>query len=398
MTDGELKEFDKDFNKIKITPQNNTILDVINKVYDENIVSNWLSFIFNPNENGIGNKPVEILLNSVGCEYSFEDGDFQEISREEYIEEDTKKGRIDIVIKYSNLWIVIENKIYSSENDKQTAKYFNYIEKKRNGINVEYIYLRPDWNNKDGEPAKKFDGKEGFKNLFYSKLINQLKKVNYFDYKEPEKFEYLKEFIKIGEKYYMGEEIKITEDMEIYIKHKKNIKELEENYKKINDQIFTKLENSLKEGLKKNNTDNYCIRKNKTYWQIIKNNWKKVDRMHYEILCDNFNFQSILGEKNVKIFFDIHIEGNAAKNENIGEIIMQMKEDSIKILKKYRMELIKDNTNKWFRLSTDKYYNFENEKEIENSINEIVDIIVEIDKKYKEKMDEWAEMLLKKRK
>ena len=87
---------------------------------------------------------------------------------------------------------------------------------------------------------------------------------------------------------------------------------------------MTKLENSLKDRLKKDNTDNYCIKKTKTYWQIIKNNWEKVDRMHYEILCDNF--QSILGEKNVKIFFDIHIEGKALQNDNIDKIIMEIKD------------------------------------------------------------------------
>ena len=217
MTDEELKEFDKDFSKIKVIPLKSTFLDVINKTHDENIVSNWLSFIFNPDENGIGNKPIELLLNSVGCEYELENDNFKEIHREETT--DNGRKRMDIVIKYSKLWIIIENKIDSFEHDKQTEKYFNYIEEKRKNerkkrIRAEYIYLRPDWNQPDDEnvPTKKFNGKEGFRNLFYSELIKQLKKINTSDYKESEKFEYLKEFIKVGEKYYMGKEIKIREE------------------------------------------------------------------------------------------------------------------------------------------------------------------------------------------
>ena len=120
--------------------------------------------------------------------YNLDGDDFIEIQREEKTD-DWK--RMDLIIKYSNIWIVIENKIRSSEHNKQTEAYYKYVEKKIKSENsknkkikeVVYIYLRPDWNepNNKNIPAKKFDGKTGFRNLFYSKLIEYLKNVNYFD-------------------------------------------------------------------------------------------------------------------------------------------------------------------------------------------------------------------------
>ena len=384
MTDEELKEFDKDFSKIKVIPLKSTFLDVINKTHDENIVSNWLSFIFNPDENGIGNKPIELLLNSVGCEYELENDNFKEIHREETT--DNGRKRMDIVIKYSKLWIIIENKIDSFEHDKQTEKYFNYIEEKRKNerkkrIRAEYIYLRPDWNQPDDEnvPAKKFNGKEGFRNLFYSELIKQLKKINTSDYKESEKFEYLKEFIKVGEKYYMGKEIKITDDIAIYIKHKKNITDIQKKYNEINNNIREKLENRLKNQFEKDN--NYFVNRAGPYYQIVKNNWKNINNIHYEILY--YGFPSLLGEKNAKINYDIHIEGKAVSNENIEKIIIpQMKE-------KYGIKPDPTRSKSiWFKLSNnDDVYNFENEEEIDKSIDKIVERMKEIDKKYTKEID-----------
>ncbi len=44
--DTELLKLKYELEKIQVEPQKYTMLDVIDKVYDENIISNWLSFIF----------------------------------------------------------------------------------------------------------------------------------------------------------------------------------------------------------------------------------------------------------------------------------------------------------------------------------------------------------------
>ena len=57
------------------------MLDVIDKVYDENIISNWLSFIFNADINGIGNEPVQALLKSLKCKIHLENQQFIDIKK-----------------------------------------------------------------------------------------------------------------------------------------------------------------------------------------------------------------------------------------------------------------------------------------------------------------------------
>ena len=67
---------------------------------------------------------------------------------------------MDLVIRYTNIWIIIENKICSFEHDDQTKKYFDYIEEKRKEEDVEeivYVYLRPDWNSQKDAPKKNFE-------------------------------------------------------------------------------------------------------------------------------------------------------------------------------------------------------------------------------------------------
>jgi hypothetical protein len=155
--DTELLKLKYKLEKIQVEPQKYTILDVIDKVYDENIISNWLSFIFNADINGIGNEPVQALLKSLKCEISLENQQFIDINREETTNDNK---RMDLVIRYSDTWIIIENKICSFEHDDQTEKYFDYIEEKTKGENVEeivYVYLRPDWNSQKDALKKNFE-------------------------------------------------------------------------------------------------------------------------------------------------------------------------------------------------------------------------------------------------
>lgn len=386
MTEKEFIELKYSLEKLKVKPQKITFLDVIDKVYDENIISNWLSFIFNPNINGIGNKPIEILLNSVNSEIDLENENFVEVKREETT---TNKKRMDLVIKYSNTWIVIENKIRSSEYDDQTTQYYNNIEKERNNDTVGqvvYIYLRPDWNNPGNKniPKKKFDeknNKNGFRNLFYSRLISGLKEVNFFDYKEDEKFIYLKNFIEIGEKYYMGQEFKITEEIELYINHMEDIEEIQNQYNNIRVQILSKIKKLLENQFNEYYINDSSIKGN--YYQIANqswnNNYKTRNEIHYEIFSSDFS--RLVGNKKVHIKYYIHIE-NGVSIEKREKIYNKIKnKDNIKI-EKY------NNSNLWLNLYEDDY-DFGNEEEIGKSINKIINKMIEIDKIWKPEIESW---------
>ena len=136
--------------KIDIKDSGITVLDILNKShYDENFISDWLAFIFNPEINGIGNRPISSLMNSLDISKSniqnedikrewsnnikelkdtINEQKFIGIEREKVIDDNK---RIDMLIKYSNTWIVIENKINSKENGTQTKNYYNYIMKEK---------------------------------------------------------------------------------------------------------------------------------------------------------------------------------------------------------------------------------------------------------------------------
>ena len=61
-----IEELIENLKKIDINESKITILDILNKShYDENFISDWLAFIFNPEINGIGNKTIFSLINSL---------------------------------------------------------------------------------------------------------------------------------------------------------------------------------------------------------------------------------------------------------------------------------------------------------------------------------------------
>ena len=389
MTEKELVELEKALESLKTKKQKISFLDVINKTYDENIVSNWLSFILDPDSNGIGNKPIDVLLNAVDYNKNVELGEFRGIWREESTNDNK---RMDLVIRYANIWIVIENKIYSSEHNKQTKKYFDYIEEEKGKEkedpvkDVVYIYLRPDWNNPDKTniPYKKYKGNKdnGFRNLYYSELINGLNNIKKSDYKEKEKFIYLKNFIENGEKYYMGKEMKITKEIETYIKYMDKIQKIKNEYEDLRKKILNKLVGSLKEEFE----NDYYINDSSIragYIQIANKKWNRGKNtrkgIHYEIIINKF--EEFVGLEKVQVCFDIHLEGDVKRK------------DKIELYNKYNNSVeVEKNPNKtvdlWFRLCKQEF-DFSTVENIDNQIKSIVDIMKKIDRKWCKEIYSW---------
>lgn len=371
----ELLKLNYELEKIQVEPKKYTILDIINKKYDENIISNWLSFLFNANINGIGNEPVEALLKAIGCEINLGDQKNIEVKREETI---IDNKRIDLVIRYSNIWIVIENKICSFEHDSQTEEYFNYMENQRKEKGVEeiiYIYLRPDWNNQKGVPQK------GFKNLYYSNLINALKDISFWKYKEPEKFIYLKNFIEIGEKYYMNKKIEINEGIQLYMEHQDKIKKIQKEYEEIVDTLKKRIGEvlpSIYEDFYSYYASNY-IQNASLKWNSKVNSHNEI---HYEIFSNDF--PELLGKENAHIEIHLHIE-KGVDQEKINKIYEEIKN----IVPK---DMIQKNKNQLWIILDKEDYNFKDEMEIENAIEKISNKMVEINNKWKELIDNWKNL------
>lgn len=384
MMDNDLLKLKYELERIQVKPQKYTMLDVIDKIYDENIISNWLSFIFNANINGIGNEPVEALLKSIKCTISIENQQIIDIKREETTNDNK---RMDLVIRYPNTWIVIENKICSFEHDDQTIEYFDYIEKERKKADVEkivYIYLRPDWNSQKDAPKKNFAKEnEGFRNLYYSELIRNLKDISFWKYKEPEKFIYLKSFIEIGEKYYMDKKLEIDEEVQLYIEQKDKIRRIQNKYEDIRNRILKRIGEVLPSEF-----ENYYSNYSNTYIQNANISWNNKDKsrneIHYEIYSDDF--PELLGKENAHIEIHLHIESGVNENKR-NKIYERIK----KLLSKENIKFKKDKSKLWIILDQDDY-NFKDEMEIENSIEKISNKILEIDKKWKKLIDDWKNL------
>lgn len=408
-----IEELIENLKKIDIKGSEITVLDILNKShYDENFISDWLAFIFNPEINGIGNKPICSLINSLDISKSnvqnedikigwsndikeFKDTvneqKFIDIEREKVIDDNK---RIDVLIKYSNTWIIIENKINSKENGTQTRNYYRYIMKKKKEtekeltsgkINVIFIYLKPNYNK--SEPSD-----ENFIPLTYSQLFMQICKINEHDYNEKEmyKYKYLEELERMMKNYMKEEEFDLSNiAIKTYINYSKEIASIEEQYSNNNKILVQKIVTEIENLFNKDNRYEINKKNNDTLIQIGKATWKNENKnglfngIHYEVSLKN----NILGFENVELSIALHIEGNINNKEleklkeiNIGKMPKDRINDNEDRISAYDYE--KDEKVRY----TEKY-NFSNEKFINQSIEKIINRLESIDKEYCKKID-----------
>lgn len=291
------------FNNLKVMKQNFNFFDIISP--KEVIISEWLSFIFDPSRNGVGNTTINKLLEAVDINQDLDNYEF--ISTE--TEVSTGNGRrMDILIKYDGLWIVIENKIESFENNYQTKDYYNYIESIKEDNKVIYIYLKPNYNNSLPKETR-------FKVLTYGKLINKLKQISEFEYQDKNKYKYLKEFLLSGDRFMRKEELDYNEAVLFYINNKDKMELIENEYKKQNRRLNEKLRydilNIINASKKNYYTDDRTSTTPRNYIQYFKNDWYNNEyNVHFELL---FPSEKILAS-NIKCSVVLHIEGKNTKD------------------------------------------------------------------------------------
>lgn len=293
------------FNMLKIEKRQLNFFDIISP--KEVIVSEWLSFIFNPSINGVGNKPVEKLLESVNVSKDL--NEFEFISTDTEVTTDTNQ-RMDIVIKYSGLWIVIENKVESHENGYQTEAYYKYMESIKDSNDVIYVYLKPNYNISIPKQSK-------FIVLTYNKLISKLKEISEFDYKEKDKYKYLKEFLISGDRFMRNEELEFNSAVLFYINNKDKMKQIEQEYKEQNKRLHEKIRydvlNIINEKRKVYITDDDRGTNPRTYIQFYKEGWKNKNHngAHFELL---FHTDQLLYDK-INCDVVVHLEGKVTDED-----------------------------------------------------------------------------------
>ena len=404
-----IEELIENLKKIDIKDSGITVLDILNKShYDENFISDWLAFIFNPEINGIGNRPISSLMNSLDISKSniqnedikrewsnnikelkdtINEQKFIGIEREKVIDDNK---RIDMLIKYSNTWIVIENKINSKENGTQTKNYYNYIMKKKKKIekelssgkiNVIFIYLKPNYNK--SEPSE-----ENFIPLTYSQLFMQICEINENDYNEEEiyKYKYLEELERMMKNYMKEEEFDLSNiAIKTYINYREKIKSIEEQYRNNNKILIQKIVTEIENLFSKENGYEINKKNNDTLIQIGKTTWKNEKKngyftgIHYEV--DFIEKNDILGFDNVEIRIELHIEDNIKDRE------LEKLHKKINIGKRPDDRLNAYDYEKDELIFYSEKYNFTNDKFINQSIEKIISTLESMDKKYSQKID-----------
>lgn len=283
------------FNLLK---ENNKPIDFFDIISPkETLVSKWLEFILNPTTNGIGILPLTKLIELTNNDFDLDDYEFIDSQ----IEVSTDKAkRMDIVIKFDGLWIIIENKINSLENGEQTNNYFKYIENNKGKNKVIYIYLKPNYNTS-------LPKNNNYIVVTYDKLLTKFKEITEFDFIEHYKYKYFKEFIISGGRFMKNEEIEITDSLKFYLKNQKKFDNIINEYTNKNKQLVLKIAQDIIDYLNSDKDNgHYYSKVTNTYIQIYKSNWDNTNNkgIHFEIM---FNDKTILG-KQFSAGIVLHIE------------------------------------------------------------------------------------------
>ncbi|MDR0979095.1 MAG: PD-(D/E)XK nuclease family protein [Lachnospiraceae bacterium] len=354
MASDELKQLEKELSRIKFKELPNTFLNIIGRNSDEVVISKILAFLLNPR-----NTSVKILQGVIDQYH----GETPELEIENYEDEKTTEivldnGRIDLLFKFTNCWIAIENKINSLENGDQTERYVRDLEKEnKEGVPIVYIYLKPRYN-------KSVPKSDKFKVVTYDILINIFKSCSIYDFKYKENYVFMDDIIRHVEGYLMAnEELELGEEIDFYVKHKEKIKSIEENYKTQCVIAINKLVRKLKSlqgfNIYPTNATKNTYGTNK-FIQIYKDNWlnNRHKGIHYEIL---FGDSAIIGKK-TKTTIKLDVENDASNYEDSLNNIVNNTKDTEEM-------------------------DFSTGDAIINSIEEIVKKIKDTDEKYTKEID-----------
>lgn len=270
-----------------------TMPRIFGKEYNENFISNWVSFIINPTLNNIGYAPLNILV-----EKKFKEGgkyypDFDNSKIREFTL--NKHSRIDFLIPVINrendkeeYYIAIENKIHSEEGIDQTHRYQQAIDLfPNNSEKNEYIYLCA-----SGKSAKN----EKFRTVTYKDFVKELEKIPLSFITDLRSAFFVQEFI-IHTKEYICNVNEISQnDCKLLKATEGKMKELQQSKNQICQQAYSQCVNIRNKFFDKiyrklcaiyDNTD-YIVHKSShsLYIQIYKKKWNKHN-LHYEIIIDN---------------------------------------------------------------------------------------------------------------
>lgn len=341
-------------NNLTIKKPPKTFLKILDKEYNEVLVSKYLAY-FLDERNTTRDILKQILIHTSSKNDTddfvelLNDAEFEDIQTEEQISEHT---RLDIIIKYSSFWIVIENKINAFESkENQTLDYERQLKEiNKDQIPVKYIYLKPNFN-------KSKASNKNFAELLYSDLINIFKKVKKESLNDTENYLYFIDFIKHVEEYFMKSNQRIEDPaLQFYFENKNKIDHIINIYNQESQKLRLQVVESLK-----NAFPNYQVHDTSTYIQIFKDTWENRGStgIHFEIVASNTKWDTLLGNEAVRLRFCIHNEKNT--KEKYPGIV----QNTINIKK----------------------YMFNNDENIMKAINDIIEEVKSLINKYEKFID-----------
>lgn len=272
------KKFEEFIKAIQDTEWKNeirTIPEVFGIQYKEVYITKWLAYLLRQKE--FGWVILNALLRIGGTDTQVEENDIEKV----YTEYVFHSGRrIDILIETKDCLIGIENKIWSGEQENQTADYENSLkelssEKKHIGI-----YLHPEQN-------RSKPGAGLFQNVTYTALYDELQQVKQSDETMPFAWMMFDQFmVYVKECLYMSDEkyTEMSESAKRFSRYADTIFTIEEIYKAEAERIIGWIAAQLRENTL------YPIGNplNQTYWQIVQDEkWQKIG-FHFELVWEGY--------------------------------------------------------------------------------------------------------------
>ncbi|MDJ1089404.1 PD-(D/E)XK nuclease family protein [Macrococcoides caseolyticum] len=293
------------------------ISESIAKIFEveskENIISNWLSFLLEPNRFK-DDAPLKALLGLFLKANQFEetDADTVMVSREYTL---LNRRRVDLLIETDDLIIGIENKIFSSIHNDQLNDYYDKlrIQHKKNDRDrkIMIVLLAPSWSN-DVIQSKIDNNKQVV--VTYEKLANAFAEIpqkniefrNYF---------ILNEFVKYVNDYIREGAMELNNEWALFnSKHSVELTEIVKNGEQQLGILSDKIEKTLNKvgktifpAIEGEETSFHVYRKVTTkafYFQLFHISWGK-NKIHYEIGAGDYESRGFILPTKLHFLIDV---------------------------------------------------------------------------------------------
>lgn len=342
--------------------QEYTVANIFNKEYDENFLSYWFAYIFNPKLIGT-TEFLQDILHLANYDSEISANDVLEVEREHSFENDR---RIDILITTKNETIAIENKVFAPCSENQLVDYSSELNAKYNDKEIIKIVLFPSSNGYKDVIKKQADD-SGFTCVYYEDLLKIIKNHHINMISNIRNAFMIDELIVYLENYICKEKSTMNKNLDKLCLCKEKAEDINSilSFRDDSNKILTDL---LEETISKVVNDGWdkYIQSNAKYIQLFKANWNRT-YIHFELLpqskeefpystfnlvfhversggikqgrekleeCKN-NFSKYLVDKNYPSKYII----DYSSSDNLEESIKYMMEQFFEVSKEYSIEI-----------------------------------------------------------